>query len=524
MSTEGVQAASDSGDPPPGGTGESSEHSVAVHVLSVAGLFLASRLVFFVGGVRFRAFPPSQWQLLDVDQLRADPFLAFTHNMIQPPLWNFFVGAILRWSPFPVGITFQLLFLGAGLTTVIALWFLLRDLGSPRWIATVSATIVGWSPLMVRDESLLNIEIFETMILTVAVLAFHRYVRLPSLGRFIWFMAVAAIAVLSRTTIQPLWMIGGVIAALAASRPRASRVATTGAVCAALVLIAAPAFRNYTTFGTLGYSGYSGMNLERIAVMQLPEKDLDRLIRNGKLSEASRVLPFSNYSAYAPYFGVCHPRSGIAVLDDFSKGNGEANPNNICYLPVYRKATRDAIAAIRAEPGNYVRSTAKASLLFSSWRLSYEQPDSGAYRAWVRLYAPLTAPVHIHYSLGAGDPQPAAKALAPLLGVDRFSVTVGVGLLLSVFWGLRSLWSIIRRRGVDADWARVFIAYTVVSVAAVSILAEFFENGRYREPLDPIVLGPLYAWLLAGGSHMVAALRMRMGRERPTEPRHGGER
>jgi hypothetical protein len=41
----------------------------------------------------------------------------------------------------------------------------------------------------------------------------------------------------------------------------------------------------------------------------------------------------------------------------------------------------------------------------------------------------------------------------------------------------------------------VVVAVTVLNVTAVGITFDAFENGRFREPLDPLVFGAL----LAGG-------------------------
>lgn len=466
------------------------------HLGIVAGAYLASRLVFIASGVGFQAEVANQDQLLDARRLVAEPFLAFTSNHIQPPLWNFFVGAVYRWSPFPAGISFQSIYLVIGLVTVVSLWQILRDLGSAPWIATASTVLVGLSPLMIYNDSILRYESFETAVLTTSVLVFMKYVARPSALRLALFAGILVVGVLTRTTLQPLWLVGALVLALLCRPPRGWWRPAVGIVAASVVLVAVPIVHRSVAFDTFGLSSFWGMNVKRIAVMQLPEHVAVRLVDEGKLSPIALVNgPYASYVRYVP---ECRSHSGEPALDETTKSGGDINFNALCMIPVYKVDAEDSLAAIRAEPGIYARSVGQAAVIYATWPKVQNRSEMLA--GWDRIYAPLTAPIGVTLVLGSGDPQPVAAVFSP--GRARVSLTIVVALGLAMVLGVRGFLRLIRRRATPRDHAHLYIGFTVVSLTVVSITMDFFENSRFRQPLDPLLLGPLYALVLHGAASL----------------------
>lgn len=496
---------------PDGGTQQSSPEGPGPRRWAwvVAGLFVASRVVVQLAGVRFTTFTSGDLAQLDPSALAADPFVAFTSNHVQPPLWNFFIGAVERWSPFPVVGTFQVLFLLVGLGTVLVLWALLVELGSRPWVATVAATLVGWSPVMIRYEYLLRYEAPLAAIVTLSAWCLMRWLRRRSTRWLIAFAACLVIGVLTRTTLSPLWLLGALVPIVIARWRSPARWRTVGIVAAAVALVAFPLAHRYQAYGVVGLSSYGGMNLARTATVQLPAHELDALIARGRVSPAATVVPYAPYREYAPWSEPCEAATGEPVLDRYVKTDGTTNLNNVCYIAVGRQAARDALAAIRADPGVYASTVWRSALLYASFEapgpLDAGMPGaagSGFMAGWFTAYAPVMVPVHIGHSWSGADPQPSLSMLehlyGPVLDETDLSLTVVAGLLVAVGLGLRGVLRWRRGRADPADVTRIYIGFTVVVVSAVSILADTFENARFRIPLDPLVLGPLYALVIAG--------------------------
>jgi hypothetical protein len=474
------------------------------------GLFLASRIVLYLGGLRFETRTTADLALLDPAKLQQDPFLAFTSNHVQPPLWNFFVGSILRWSPFQDGGTFQVLFLISGLLTVLTLWSLLAGLGAPKWAATVAATVVGWSPVMIGYERMLTYESLVTLVVTLSAWCLLRYLREPTTLRLALFAAVLVVGVLTRMTLSPIWALGGIALILLARRGSPHGRSRLTIICIAAALIFLPLAHRKVDYGVFVLSSYGGMNLARASTVQIPASELDALIASGRVSSSARVIPFAPYRAYEKMFHRCTPSTGVPVLDEFYKSDGTTNLNNICYLPVDHQAISDALTVIRADPSRYAAVVGRSVLLYSSLETPGTVPagfpgggsDPTILRWWSDLYRPLLVPIHIGYSWGFGDPQESMQVLtavyAPALARTNLSLVVAAGLLLGLGLAFRGVARWVKHREETADLVRVYIGFTIAVVTASSVLFDSFENARFRAPLDPLVLGPLFVVVLTG--------------------------
>lgn len=457
--------------------------------------FFVLRVVLWIDGLRFQDRLIGQLQLIDEPLLRDDPFRAFTSLHIQPPLWNFLVGSVRAWSPFPDAITFQVLWTAASLATATMLWKILTGSGARSWQATVATVLVASSPIVIQNESMLRYETPVTLLVTGSVYAFMRFVAMPSPGRLCVFGGVVLAGVLTRSLLQPLWMVGGLVLALVLVRRRGS--VTSRHVLVALVpivLVAGDLVFLHARFGTVGYSSYLGENLERIAVTTLPAGQLRRLQADGTLSESASIKPYSPYSVYAESLGPCRSDSRDPALSDVTKSTGEPNLNALCFVPVYRQAMRDSVAAIRADPGNYVGAVGQAAIAFAGRAGIDVPPDTTAFRILNDAYTPLFLPLHVGYRFGGDDPQPVAGFLRA--GMSRFPLllTAAVAIVFALGRAAVSTVRLLRKEleSGDSDLLRLWIGFTVLSVTVVGIGFDFYENARFREALDPLLFGPLF--------------------------------
>ncbi|HET8931450.1 MAG TPA: hypothetical protein VFN21_12395, partial [Acidimicrobiales bacterium] len=248
-------------------------------------------------------------------------------------------------------------------------------------------------------------------------------------------------------------------------------------------------------FGNTAYSSYVGVNLKRIAVTTLPESTLHRLQQQGTLSELASVKPYEQYVMYErqrPSLAACVPADDTPALAALRKSTGEPNLDALCFGPIYSQAFDDSIAAIRAEPGNYLKSVGQGAVIFASWPAPFDDPSTDSFDVLEALYKPILGPVHVSYDVGGTTPQETTAFMAG--GLDRLPVLVTiVGALVLALWrGAASGWRTVRRRTRPGDEIRTWIGFTVAAVAVASVAFDFYENARFRLALDPILLGPLF--------------------------------
>lgn len=475
--------------------GDPSARSARWHLCIVALGFFGLRIVLWADGLRFQDRLIGQLQLIDEPLLRDDPFRAFTSLHIQPPLWNFLVGAVRAWSPLPDAFSFQVLWAAASLATMLMLWCILDGLGARQWQATLATLLVAAGPMVIRNESMLRYETPVTLLVTGSAFTFMRFLARPSPQRLGVFGGMLLAGVLTRSLLQPLWMLGGLLLALLFVRRRGAL--TTRYLVVALVpilfVVGDLAFL-HARFGTVGYSSYVGENLGRIAVTTLPDGDLRRLQAAGTLSDFAAVKPYSPFAVYAGSLARCRPAHRDPALVELTKSTGEPNLNSVCYLPVYRTAMRDSIAAIRARPGNYLGALGQAAVAFVSRSGIDRSPDTTSFRILDDVYAPLLLPAHFRYRVGGDDPQPVTAFLRAGMSRLPYYGTVILAVALALWRGATAAARIVRRKvdTTDTDGLRLWIGFTILSVMVVGIGFDFYENGRFREALDPLLLGPLF--------------------------------
>src|SRR5271170_5347180 len=123
----------------------------------LAAAFAASRFLAIAFGIRFDAFPlQTYWQYIDPALLRADFWRSIFYLEQQPPVFNFFLGAMLHLLPSHPEVGFQLIYLGLGLVLSLSLFDLMDRLGIDRRIALAIALIFTLSPSTILYENLLS--------------------------------------------------------------------------------------------------------------------------------------------------------------------------------------------------------------------------------------------------------------------------------------------------------------------------------------------------------------------------------
>jgi hypothetical protein len=301
-------------------------------------------------------------------------------------------------------------------------------------------------------------------------------------------LAPATVLVLTRAQFHPLWL-AGLVAIVVAVRPPPGGRRTVALVAAVpFVLIGGLMVKNEVRFGSFSLSSWSGMNLTRVAVAPLDADRREELTRDGDLSPLASLPPFASYETYAPYVPECDSDFGTPVLDDPDKGDavpGSANPNfnAACYVPVFRQAQEDASSAIRHAPGTYVRSVGANVVVYLS-----DTPPAQRYGALEgRLAAPLET---VHDVLWLEVSREARYPNGFVMPAD-VHVTWVLGFTVVLVAGARAVRARVRGAKGPRELVVLAVVWTVVYVTVISVVFDAFENGRFRAPLDPLVMGVL---------------------------------
>jgi hypothetical protein len=448
-----------------------SGRSGSVSDLAAAGFvivtFAVSRSLFLLAGGVFDATPlPWFCQFLDVGLLRDRLLESLVYLHAQPPLFNLYLGLVLKVAGGAEAQLFHVLQTAAGLALALFLLAFLRGLGaSPAWAALTSALFVA-SPPSILYESWLFYELPVALLLLVAAFCLNRYLEVMATGWGVLFFTAIAAVTWTRSLFHVAWFVI-VVAALALETRRPGPVLR--AASAPLALSLGLCAKNALLFGFFGTSSWLGMNISRGTTFALPAQERETMILRGELSFLAR----HSTSPAFPQLGElpereASPRTGIPALDQTTRTGGESNYNHSAWIGISRGYQHDALAVLVRHPETLGLSFGEALILY--FRPSCDYPlflpvNRRALAAWEAIHD---------------------RVLLLTAGVSWTIVFLHAAAL---FWGA----FVLAGRGPvvsQAERALILFAWlTLAWVLSVGNLLEVGENSRFRWAVDPMAIG-----------------------------------
>ena len=455
----------------------------------LAMAFAVSRLGYYLLGVRFDARPVLYYyQFIDPELLKHRLFQSLFYLHIQPPGWNLYTGAVLKFFPTSYPSVFHSIYLLLGLGICWSIYHLMRICGVRRWLAFSLALWFIVSPGVILFENYMLYEYQVAFLLVVAAVALGHFIQGPrALWAMLFFAALFAL-VLVRNIFHLAYFIA-ILAALAfLSRTRRRTVLLCGALPLLGILVLYS--KNWMLFGSFSGSTWMGMNMDVITAHQLTSEEANTFVRRGVISPVSLLDLGSPIALYGSFITITAP-TGIPVLDDCLTSTGATNFNCLAFLQVQRIYTRDGLRLLRNYPVVYLRSEEAA--WFSYFLPAGDYPFFDLNGPKIHTIDRLWNVVFFGQFKEASD----RKELRRLAAHGaRTSLVLYTGIFLMIGLPALWLWSVyylvtgVRRKTFDRV-AAILIGFLLLNIAYVTAIANFlssFENNRYRFPLDAFYL------------------------------------
>lgn len=454
----------------------------------VVGVALVmSRTVLYWMGLRFEASGLEwYWQFLEPELLANDLLRSLYYLHMQPPLFNLFLGVMLKCFPGNLAAAFAVVYLVLGLVLAISLCLLMVRLGGRPWVSAGLTILFMVSPAAILYENYLFYTYPVATLLVLTALFLHRYL---SSGRFreaLVFFVLLAMVALTRSLFHLVWFVAVVLLVFWAA-PRLRRRTLTSAVVPFLAIVGWY-LKNLIVFGSFGASTWMGMNLWKSATWNVNGRERAELIAEGVLSPLAEVKAFRPLADYAEFLPPAD-ETGVAALDRELKSEGTPNFNNIRYVEISRQNRRDAWALFKRYPLRRGSAVLHAFCLYFVPASDYAHLHANRRRIvpWERVYDVVC---------GQAESLPteqAEHAHIPRHGWDRLRF-VGISLVIALpvlfVYGCRRVrraWP--HRHGHLA--ATVTVAFCCLNIAFVTLVGNVFELGenmRFRFLIDPLYL------------------------------------
>ena len=450
-------------------------YKLANPTVIVALAFIISRVLYYYLGVRSDTVPLFYaWQFLDVNLLQNRLIESVFYLHSQPPLFNLFLGSVLKIFPNHLDLAFHILYLGFGLIMAISLVVIMNRLGLSRGLSTTLTIIFVASPTAILYENWLLYTYPIAGTLCVSAVFLHKWLseHKPMYGA-IFFICLACL-VLTWSLFQALWIIAACVTLYLYGRIRLKSLIAAAAI--PLILIMGWQIKNWHYFGFFGTSSWMGLNLARSQAKLIFDERTLTLVEEGKLPRLLTVPAFSDYDAYREYLPE-PPETDIPALDEKVKNPPSFGPNYnyIGYVAASKASLSEVIRVISSRPGDFVKNCLDGFAVYLTPATDYLflGPNRDRMSFLVTAYNAV-----FYGSL--------KRECIGLLLVYSLVLSIGYGAYLAVRW--------IRNRPEDASYAAtvIFIWLTIGYVTVVVNLFENQENNRMRFIIEP------YVWIMLG--------------------------
>jgi len=177
-------------------------------LIFIASAFVISRIIFYCAGVRFDASTlETAIQFIDPILLKTNLLQSVFYLHSQPPLFNLFLGIILKLFPNNHYIVFNILYLILGFIFSISVFLLMIRMGVAKRVAIFLTICFIINPSVILYENWLFYTYPAFVCLTLAALILHLYIETarPSFG-FVFFLLLS-ILVLLKSVYHLVWFL-----------------------------------------------------------------------------------------------------------------------------------------------------------------------------------------------------------------------------------------------------------------------------------------------------------------------------
>ena len=415
------------------------------------------------------------YQYLDPEILRNDLLRGLYFLHAQPPLFNLFLGIVLKLFPDHTTQVFAVSFVVFALAMLVGLVWLMRALGAPDFIVATSCLLFALHPNFMVYSHWLFYTLPVALVIVWMTAVLTRYLDTGKAVLAHVFCWLAAVLMLTRALYHPLWFVAAIGIVAAFLVPKHRRELLVAAVVP-LLLVNGLYLKNYLQVGTYSGSSWLGMNLSKR--WPLSQNEMAALREQGVLPSVWYRRPFREPSELE-HLGYFEPLPGLhPALGEPYKSNGEPNFNHRDYAIISKEMERANIQLIARYPGRYVQRSTTAFLLFlqpgpNSVDFLVDYDFSGIHRLQHFLTGTVFRGGSIERPIGMLEPP-----------VNAWVLVFPVLLVFALYRAVRGDPS----RQPDSRPVFAFMLLTVVWVTLASNLIEIGENDRMRWEVEPLLM------------------------------------
>ena len=462
-------------------------------------VFILSRLIFIFNGGAFVAKPLDfAMQYLDPLLLKSDLLKSLFYLHSQPPIFNLFLGIVLKLSEIP-SLSYQFFFITAGAIITLNCYGIFIYLGT-NWIISLFITIVFMlNPTLILYEHLLYYSYFEVLFISLSLFFLIHWCTNKKAGDVLLFWIFLLCLGMIRSVFHPVFILATSVGLTFylwfwIKEQRCAKILLLASLLA-LAPLSVLCLKNTLVFGFFGTSSWEGMNLwtkvNGFAPEQLEELRDKGIISSLAVKAELRTFqqPIGNYFNESELIKIpCHHP---ADCNQF-KSTGYPNFNHNGYVYLSKQLLKDSLALIALDPSQFLFFTL-GSYSLTLWHSS----DSvhALFEKNMEVVKKLEKIYRFHYFGFLG--------VESKLDERMWGRTIVITILFMIIY-ISTLINVFKKDARRLTGIKLFCLFCLIIHAytlTVSSVIEFGENNRFRFPVDiaflTLTLGNITVWMRA---------------------------
>lgn len=450
-------------------------------------IFILSRLIFWLMGVHFSSYTSlaAYWQFLDIDILKNDLVRGCFYMHSQPPLFNFFLGSIIKIFPNSFMHAIHTVYLLFGMVICVCIYKILKLNGFSSAIAMAAAAIFILSPNMLLIENWIFYTYPVAMLLLLAAYCLYNYSYSRKTFYGVLFFVFIGLLFLTRSSFHLIFIFPAILLFMILNTKNI-RIYTAAGLVTAVVL--GLYVKNFIIVGNFGPSSWMGMSLWKPVVSYVSPQKINELVSKGFIPRIADYNIFSPISKYpAEYAQIPLRYKNIPALSQEYKASNAPNYNHYGYAGISKEYMHASKYLIKNLPGVYIKA------FVHSWAL-YFSPSVNYFRACVEKDNCEILSKYFKIYLCAGFWRERY-----FIDVDKYAISAKhtlypltsvlfIPLIMFIIF-IRAAADIVRakRSGQPVDAGFLFMVLAVFYVAVVGNFIDVGENNRFRMETDPLL-------------------------------------
>lgn len=439
-------------------------------------IFILSRAIYWFLGIRFDSSPLNWFiQYLDPYLLKSKLAESLFYLQSQPPLFNLFLGAILKVFSGNEDLVFSLIYFLFGLTLYLGIYNIMLMLEISFWVRFVLSTIFIISPASITYENWLFYSYPTTAFLAISVFCLFMFLEKKKpiyLHYYFWLLLTIC---LIRSTFHIAYFVFMIIFLIRLIKDK-KKILVASLI--PLLIISALYLKNFILFQTVSMFPPVGMDIANKTIKYAPVYEIEKLVQEKKLDALVLAKTYTSLDKYPSKYLENEKYKNIEALTQIKKESGYINLNNYGYIQVSKDFFKNALLFFYYKPmlfiKAYFQSTINAFLLyfcpstfdyeFTSSNLEKVRTIDNFFNKFIYFQILLPSGAMLFLTLNIC-----------LQAIFWFSVLVSIGLINLKIDQLKL--TIIR-----------VMTFNIVFVTLICNLFIIGENNRYRFEVDPFYL------------------------------------